>query len=257
MEWAAGNLLKQDWPTRNKELQAKAEQKLHSLARILEGRDRKEEGQRLLDVVLGQRQRDLVVKLSWQGEADLDLKVVEPSGSVCSTLNRQTVGGGTLVGDVVGGGNEETYMAAEAFPGEYEVKVDRVWGKPLGGKAQLKIVLHQGTPDESERLVTVDVKAGKGVRFRVDAGRRTETAYVPPREAIRLADDKPAPAPHADQVLADLRAAADPEVTGFTRGFSGNVGSGRAALVNDRKPAAAPSPGRTTRSCIKPRSAHS
>src|SRR5262249_49506680 len=90
MEWAAGNLLKQDWPVNNQEFQAKAAQKPQSRAKALEKSDRREDSRRLLEAVNGQRRRDLVIKLSWQGDADLDLKVKEPTGSVCWTLNRQT-----------------------------------------------------------------------------------------------------------------------------------------------------------------------
>ena len=91
-----------------------------------------------------------MVKLVWQGEADLDLKVAEPTGSVCTPLNRQTINGGTLIAERSGHRrNAETYVAAEAFSGEYTINVEKVWGKPLGNKAQLKIIRHQGTQDET------------------------------------------------------------------------------------------------------------
>ena len=43
--------------------------------------------------------RDIVVIISWTGEADLDLEVEEPSGTICSAQNRRTIGGGVLLGD--------------------------------------------------------------------------------------------------------------------------------------------------------------
>ena len=58
--------------------------------------------------------------------------------------------------------------------------MDRVWGSPLSHRAQLKIVRHQGTPRQSEELVTIDLKKGGAVKVKVADGRRTETAYVPP-----------------------------------------------------------------------------
>ena len=36
--------------------------------------------------------------------------------------------------------------------------IERVWGKPLGDKAQLKIIRYQGTPNEREELLTVDLR---------------------------------------------------------------------------------------------------
>src|SRR5206468_7553210 len=103
--------------------------------------------------------RDLVVKLTWQGEADLDLRVEEPSGSFCSALTRQTIGGGTMIADALASMTGETYAAAEGFSGEYKVWVERVWGRPLGNKAQIKIIRHQGTDHETEELVTVRLQS--------------------------------------------------------------------------------------------------
>src|SRR5207237_1418150 len=85
-----------------------------------------------------------------------DLYVAEPTGSVCSPLARQTVGGGTLIGDTLSNPTGETYVAAQAFPGEYTITVERVWGRPLGGKAQLKSILNQGPEDDAEQMAPND-----------------------------------------------------------------------------------------------------
>jgi CheY-like chemotaxis protein len=82
--------------------------------------------------------------------------VTEPNGSVCSWLNRQTVGGGVLIGDTLGEVGGETYVAAQAFPGTYKVTVEQVWSRPLGGKAKVEVIRHQGTAKETEE---------QGVRF--------------------------------------------------------------------------------------------
>src|SRR5262249_7391859 len=156
---------------------------------------------------------DLVIKINWQGDADLDLHVVEPTGSVCSPLNRQTVGGGILIGDSLADMTSETYLAAEAFSGEYEVEIEKMWGHPLGGKVQLKVIRHQGTPDETEELRTVELKSKYSERIKLkklDDGRRTETAYVPPRESQR-APEPPAAVESPDKVMHQLRVLADPE----------------------------------------------
>jgi hypothetical protein len=226
MEWAAGGLLKQDWPSQNKELQLKAQQKLDSLAKALAEKNQPEESKRLRAAVSQQRRRDLVVKASFQGEASIDLKVKEPTGGVCWSLNRQTIGGGTFSGDTVGDLNNQSYTAAQAFSGEYEVTVDRVWGHPLGDKVQLRIIRHQGTDDESEQLLTVDLKDAKRapVKFKLENGRRTETAYVPPPSTQAV------PEPVADPVAAanvmdQLRDLANPELFGSNAGFRCSAGS--------------------------------
>src|SRR5207248_2454331 len=135
MEWAAGSLLRQDWPRKSDELHRQAQDKLGALGKALAA-DRARDAGRLEEVARSTRRRDVVVRLSWAGQADLDLRVKEPTGSVCSCVNRQTVGGGTHIGDTLADRNVETYVAALAFPGRYQVTVDKVWGRPLGDKAQ-------------------------------------------------------------------------------------------------------------------------
>ena len=43
--------------------------------------------------------RDCVVVVSWTGDADIDLLVEEPTGTVCSFRNPRTTGGGLMLGD--------------------------------------------------------------------------------------------------------------------------------------------------------------
>jgi hypothetical protein len=232
MEWATSHLLRQDWPVGNDDLQRTAVEKLDSLARRLDAAGAK----KLRESVTGQRRRDLVIKLVWQGEADLDLKVEEPTGSVCSALTRQTVGGGTLIADSLASMTSETYAAAEAFSGDYKVWVERVWGKALGGKAQLKIIRHQGTPEETEQLVTVKISSSisEPVTVKLEGGRRTEAAYVPPPSLHQPGDDATAPKEGSDAILNRLRALSDPEVTGFEPGTKGGATAGGRPVQRNR-----------------------
>jgi tetratricopeptide (TPR) repeat protein len=225
MEWAAGNLLSHDWPVHNKKLQDRAVQKMESLVKLLEKDGRKDEAERLVSAIALRRQRDLVIQLRWQGDADLDLKVIEPTGSVCWSLARQTVGGGVLIGDSLADMTSETYLAAEAFPGVYQIDIEKVYGHPLGGKCQVKIIRHQGTPDETEQLLTVELKSrhAERISLKVDDGRRKETAYVAPRELHEDPEPAPSAPQNPDKVLHQLRVLADPEVTGVSRGFNGAV----------------------------------
>jgi tetratricopeptide (TPR) repeat protein len=245
MEWAAGNLVKQEWPVQNKELHEKAALSVKTLRDALEKSDKRDDARHLVDAVQGQKRRDLTIKASWQGEADLDLKVQEPSGSVCSALNRQTVGGGTLVGDTLADMNSETYTAGRAFSGEYLITVERFRGRPLGNRAQLRIIKHQGTPNEVEQLVAVDLTSAAPVKVHLADGRRTEAAYVPPPSAAR---PDPVDQPTRQDVLADLRRATDPDAAaGFSKGFQAQASSTTAATVApspvvSKTPVPAPSP---------------
>src|SRR5207245_2327866 len=102
--------------------------------------------------------------------------------------------------------NRETYVAGKAFSGEYKVKIDRAWGTPLGGKAKLEVIRHQGTPNETVTPITVNLSESTIVPVKLEDGRRTETAFVP----------SPAPRPPApaelggiDRVWGQLRALAE------------------------------------------------
>ncbi len=207
MAWAAGNLLHHDWPVNNKKLQDRALQKIEAMVKLLDKDGRKEESERLVNAIADKRQRDLVIKLNWQGDADLDLKVVEPTGSICSPLNRQTVGGGILIGDSLVDMTRETYLASEAFAGEYQIEIEKMYGHPLGGKAQLRIIRHQGTPDETEQLLTVELKSrhSERIKLKLEDGRRKETTYVAPRESQKELEAPAATPQSPDKVLHQLR----------------------------------------------------
>jgi tetratricopeptide (TPR) repeat protein len=226
MEWAAGNLLKQEWPTRNDELKQTTLGRVEALARTAD----KATAERLKATIHTNQRRDLVIKLLWQGEADLDLKIQEPTGAICSSLNRQSIGGGTLLADSFTAGTGETYTAAEAFSGEYKVFVDRIWGKPLGSKAQVKIIRNQGTPEETEQLIPLKIDSDSvlAATFKLETGRRTETAYVPPSSVHSMLDSDLTPE-NRDEVVSKLINLSDPEVTGMERGFAGGVGGGAVA----------------------------
>jgi hypothetical protein len=238
MQWAAGNLLGRDWPTENRKMHDLALQKIDALAKLLDGQNRKDEADRLRDSLAAKRVRDLVVQINWQGDADLDLHVLEPTGSECAPLHRQTINGGVLIGDSLSDMTNETYLAAQAFSGEYEIEIEKIWGHPLGNKAQLKIIRHQGTPQEYEQLLTVPLKSrfSDRVRVKLDDGRRTETAYVPPPPSRQTEDSEPTAALNQSKILAKLRNLADPDVVGVSRGLSaGFVSNGQTVLPSQLK----------------------
>jgi hypothetical protein len=242
MQWAADNLLNRDWPIENRKMHDLALQKIDALAKLLEQKGRKEEAERLLGSVASQRVRDLVIQLNWQGDADLDLHVLEPSGSQCSPLHRQTIGGGVLIGDSLADRTNETYLAAQAFSGEYEIEIEKIWGHTLGGKAQLKIITHQGTPQEHEQLVTIELTSHRSrpIRIKLDEGRRTETAYVPPPGSQQSSDVDTTGLESSGKIRAKLSAMADPEVMGMNRRVSGGFAMmGQTMLPSQLKSGAA------------------
>jgi hypothetical protein len=222
MEWAAGNLLSRDWPLDNKGLQEKAEYQLKNLADILAREKRKTEADRMGVSLNRFKVRDLVIQLSWEGEANLDLEVKEPIGTVCSYQQRQTPGGGTLIGDTLAEPNNEAYVAAEAFSGEYELTVRRIWGRPLGAKATLKIIQHQGTSQPRERIETIVFDREHKMKVVLDEGRRTALAKVPPASVNQKAATASA---DRARVMNKLRALADPDLVDSGSGMQGGLSS--------------------------------
>ncbi len=207
MEWAARNLLRRDWPSANQDLHGKAQDRLKQLMAGLQQDSRRGEAERMVKNVLKSQQRDLVIRLIWQGQADLDLEVKEPVGTVCSFLQRQSPGGGVLLGDRVGDAPQESYVAAKAFSGDYQITVRRVWGQILGSRAVLEIIQHQGTPEETHRRETIVFDRIHMASFTLDNGSRTTAEYVPPTPATSVAK-KSAALPSGTEVLNDLRALA-------------------------------------------------
>ncbi|MFM7113025.1 MAG: hypothetical protein ACKO26_17950 [Planctomycetota bacterium] len=121
-----------------------------------------------------------------------------------------------------GEGPTERYVAAEAFSGAYEIRVRAIWGNPASGKAQVRVIRHQGTDRETQEVVQVDVASGKPVRGELADGRRAELAAVlppRPREESASASDR------RDDPFHSLRRMTEPYIPAASgiRGGAGNA----------------------------------
>ena len=198
VEWASTNLLSRDWaePGTHADARARAEGFAEQLAKSGQvGR-----ADKLKAATRADKTRDIVIQLLYQGRADLDLEVLEPTGSLCSSTRPRTTNGGVLVGDQLERASDdqtETYTAATAFAGVYKIAVKPVVGTPIGNRARVRVVMHQGTPEESAQVFSVDVSKPAAVSVELKSGRRTELADVPSevREARVAGSGAPAPAP--------------------------------------------------------------
>jgi len=190
--WAADNLMKRDWNNTGDGIDYHKQTAaiLPKLEAKLKAKG--ENTANLAKVITEQNQRDLVIELLWQGNADLDLVVVEPTGSVCSALNKRTTAGGVLKADILEQNNDrsEIYAAASAFTGTYAVTVKQAFGKPIGGTATIKITKFKGTPQEAVDLQVVSLVGGKPIEIRLDNGSRTALADVAEEvDALGLRND--------------------------------------------------------------------
>src|SRR5205814_1812575 len=150
------------------------------------------------------------------------------SGTVCSARQRQTPGGGVFQGTTLTKMTEASYMAAQAFSGEYTIKVRRIFGQPLGGRARLKITQNLGTPKQTVRMEIIKLDQPAQVMLQLRAGRRTDLASVasPLERRAAAKDDGP-----TGSVYAKLRAMSFPNFSGATK-----AGGAAGKLANQDRP---------------------
>src|SRR5206468_647204 len=100
------------------------------------------------------QQRDLVIQLVWaqsriNDPAELEMQIKEPSGTICNLEQKQSPGGGIMIGyDLLDKSPSCQYVVSQGFSGEYEINVARIYGEPLGNTARLIITEHAGTAKE-------------------------------------------------------------------------------------------------------------
>jgi hypothetical protein len=214
VQWATLGILGQAWSGQEAEIWNHALRVAKATLDQLraEGRVREAEAyQAQLDQAVV---RDVVVRVTWTGEADIDLLVEEPTGTVCSLRNPRTVGGGVMLGDGssrLGGlaidGYQEVYVCPKAFDGTYRMLIRRVWGRVTTGKVNVEIITHYRTDDARRLAKRVSLDQDETlVVFDLEGGRRTEPIeehLVANAAAVQLAVGR--------QVLAQqIGAAVDP-----------------------------------------------
>lgn len=148
----------------------------------LEKRGEQEQAQLVEEALGAALRRDLQIRLTWSGEADLDLIIHEPLGSICSYDERYTAGGGALLHEGAGPNQAncyEEYVCAFAAAGYYIVHVEHVTGKIVGNRARLEVIRYAGTEHEQRDVIPIvfDERVKK-YRISLHRGRRTEETPV-------------------------------------------------------------------------------
>jgi hypothetical protein len=189
IQWATVGILSQAWPTEMASIELSASR----VARATLERLTNEGNTAARDAYLKELQhaviRDCVVRVSWTGNADIDVSVEEPSGSVCSAAEPRTSSGGVNLGDAFSAGVEssaeasETYVCPTGFAGTYRVRIRRVWGEVAAGKVTVDVYTHlrSGEVKHERRQIKIGDQEAVVV-FELDRGRRTE-----PLQAAQLA----------------------------------------------------------------------
>lgn len=189
--WAARGILTYAWMANHETLHRDAEAALLDAQQRLRQAGRTEEAERMAETLRSAKQRDLILKLTWSGDGDLDLFVEEPAGTVCSYAAPQSPGGGVLVHDGYGPGAKdcyEEYLCANGMPGNYRVRVRHAWGNIVGGRAQLTVTRYAGTDHEQSQTVTITLdRPEKVIRVPLPDGRRAELLPLLPRQPVAAA----------------------------------------------------------------------
>jgi len=213
-------------PVDNLFIQKTARQRLTSLTATLKSENRLGDVKTLEEALARLNQRDLRVRLFWDnnsGPCELEMKVKEPTGSICNLEQKQSPGGGIMIGCSLTDKNPSTeYVAAEAFRGEYEVTISRVYGQPLNNRARLEILVNAGTPKQIRKLEIVDLSKITTYKIKLNEGRRTEVAVVSQgaqqkHERVRTKEETNA--------FNDLRNIANPNFFGASTSVRGGAGT--------------------------------
>jgi len=182
IQWACVGLLRQSWPQDQQDIGENAFRVAKATYERLLAEGRKDEAASFDKSVRTALQRDCLVRVTWTGEADIDISVEEPSGTVCTLRNPRTTSGGVLLGDVSSAdkgatvdGYSETYVCGEGFDGEYRVLIRNVWGKPTSGKVTVDVYTHYNT--DKQQLISKQIPLSDKnalVVFNLNEGRRAE-----------------------------------------------------------------------------------
>lgn len=193
LEWAACGILQTAWGTDFADRHRDAENAMREQIRLSRQQGDLQTAQRLQNSLDQARSIDLMVRLEWNGSADLDLQVEEAQGGVCSIQTPETQGGGLFLHDGVGPdakNSYELYVAPRAFPGPYRLTIQNAGGTLVGNRATLTVTQFTGQPEQSRFVKTISLEPGSTYSLTVDLlqGRRTQPHLV---SEIRL--DSPLP----------------------------------------------------------------
>ena len=186
LEWSTAGILGQAWLPEQAKMWDDAYRVAQAKLKTLRDNKRNEEADRFQAAIDQALVRDCIVRVQWTGDADIDVMVKEPGGTICSLRNQRTTGGGTLIGDLSSPDGKESieghtavYSCPQAINGEYQVLVRRVFGNVPTGHVKVIVDQHMFTPQAKQTVWDkIPVKDGESVvKFTLADGRRKESAH--------------------------------------------------------------------------------
>ena len=195
IEWAAAGVLAYVWTPGFQNRHQSAIDIVTQSEKDLRKAGEHQRADKLVAAVGKSRQRDLVLKLAWNGTGDLDLSVEEPLGTVCSYANAISQGGGIHIHDGYGPDQKncyEEYICPYGIAGDYRVRIRHEGGTIVGKRAILTIIRAQGGPKQEVRTMPIVLDQEETVvRFNLPHGRRKKLSEKPHIErAVRRPSDR-------------------------------------------------------------------
>ena len=180
LQWASAGVLGQAWTNQQRNVEFDAQRTAEAVMLQLKQAGLLNQAKSFGEKLNAATHRDCRVVVSWTGNADIDLFVQEPTGTVCSLQNERTTSGGVLLGDkfsIAGqqpvNGYSESYVCPKAFKGEYRLLIRRVWGNVTAGKVTVDIFTDNDEKPHIHEQLELD-QTGAVVIFDVLHGRRIE-----------------------------------------------------------------------------------
>lgn len=182
VEWAATGILLNYWKSDYTEQHKAAEAALLNQIQQARRANNPPVADQLQAALTQAKSCDLCVRLEWNGTADLDMQIEEPTGSVCSFETSETAAGGLFLHDGVGPDTTnayELYRCPLGVAGPYRIRVRNTDGKLVGNRATLTVTLQEGLPGQS-RFVRTLVIDGEEASLTVELpqGRRTQPRVI-------------------------------------------------------------------------------
>ena len=180
IQWACTGILGQAWTDDHLPLIEKAILAAQASAIRLKSSQGTEKAKAFHQEMKQAKLRDLVVRVVWTGDADIDISVEEPTGSICDKNTTRTLGGGLLLTDgssldkPAKDGFSETYVCANGYAGQYRVLIRKVWGEVSGGKVTVNVLTDYGTADAKVSQYLVPIKQDAVLVAEVKNGHRKE-----------------------------------------------------------------------------------
>ena len=185
---AAERLLSLGWPGNDDMVRRDVKDQVKALADALKVDGKAEDADALMGHLAESEARDVYIRLTWKGEADIDMSVAEPLGATAKYGAYRTVLGGAIVKNGYGNHPEEVYVCPRAFDGGYAIAVEKIVDydekKPVK-EAELLVILHEGTDREHRETHRIYLDKPEPIVVRLPKGegrRKVVLPYVAPPE---------------------------------------------------------------------------